>query len=63
MFTDDIQRDAFLRYSNENGVMTRPVWSLMTNLHMYHDCEKGDLTNSRFLEERIVNIPSSVTSL
>jgi len=63
MFNDVVQRDAFLRYSNENGVMTRPAWSLMTNLHMYHDCEKGDLTNSRFLEERIVNIPSSVTSL
>ena len=59
-FRDKSHRDAFLEYSNANGVMTRPIWRLMDTLEMYKNCPSGDLTNSRFLEETIVNIPSSV---
>lgn len=55
-----IDRDTFLKFTNENGVMTRPIWTLMTKLAMYKDCQTDDLTNSLWLEERIVNIPSSV---
>ncbi len=54
------QRDQFLEHTNGNGVMTRPVWKLMTELPMYEHCLKGDLEQAKFLEERIVNIPSSV---
>ena len=54
------ERDAFLEYSNGNKVMTRPVWKLMTALPMYEHCEKGDLSIAERLEERIVNIPSSI---
>jgi len=54
------ERDAFLEYSNANGVMTRPVWRLMNKLDMYKHCQHDDLTNSRWLEDRVVNIPSSV---
>lgn len=54
------QRDNFLKFTNENGIMTRPVWTLMNKLEMFKDCQIGDLTNAKWLEERIVNIPSSV---
>ncbi len=54
------QRDAFLKESNENGVMTRPIWKLMNKLPMFKDCPKGDLSNAEWLEDRVVNIPSSV---
>lgn len=54
------ERDAFLRYSNEQGVMTRPIWRLMHRLPMYADCQHDALENSIWLEERVVNIPSSV---
>ncbi len=54
------ERDAFLRYSNERGVMTRPIWRLMHRLPMYADCRHDALENSIWLEERVVNIPSSV---
>ena len=57
---DRKERDAFLKYSNENGVMTRPIWQLMNKLEMFKDCPQGDLTNSEWLEDRVVNIPSSV---
>jgi len=54
------ERDAFLKYTNENGVMTRPIWQLMNRLPMFVDCQTDELTNSIWLEERVVNIPSSV---
>ncbi|MGB0868631.1 MAG: LegC family aminotransferase [Flavobacteriales bacterium] len=54
------ERDLFLKETNESGVMTRPIWALMNHLEMFKDCEKGNLTNAEWLEERVVNIPSSV---
>ncbi|KFN40561.1 MAG: aminotransferase DegT [Sulfuricurvum sp. MLSB] len=54
------QRDAFLEYTNANGVMTRPIWKLMNHLPMFENCRCGDLSNALFLSERVVNIPSSV---
>ena len=54
------QRDEFLEFTNKNGVMTRPIWKLMNELEMFKDCQKTDLKNAKYLEERVVNIPSSV---
>lgn len=54
------ERDIFLKETNSNKVMTRPIWDLMTTLPMYKDCQHDNLKNSIFLAERIVNIPSSV---
>jgi dTDP-4-amino-4,6-dideoxygalactose transaminase len=50
----------FLKFTNESGVMTRPIWILMNKLEMYKKCQTGDLTNAEWLEDRVVNIPSSV---
>ncbi|HEQ71106.1 MAG TPA: LegC family aminotransferase [Spirochaetia bacterium] len=54
------ERDGFLGFSNSNGVQTRPVWTLMNKLPMYKTCQATALENSRWCEDRIVNIPSSV---
>ncbi|MDA3779545.1 MAG: DegT/DnrJ/EryC1/StrS family aminotransferase, partial [Bacteroidales bacterium] len=54
------ERDAFLKYTNENGVMTRPAWELMNRLSMFKNAQCGDLTNSEWIADRLVNIPSSV---
>ncbi len=53
-------RDSFLEYTNANGVMTRPIWTLMNRLPMYRDAFRTDLTNSEWLEDRVVCIPSGV---
>lgn len=53
-------RDAFLAYTNSREVMTRPVWRLMSRLEMYRHCQHDGLENSRWLEARVVNLPSSV---
>lgn len=53
-------RDLFLKATNDNNVMTRPIWQLMYRLPMYSNCQRDKQFNAEFLEERIVNIPSSV---
>ena len=53
-------RDQFLKLTNENNVMTRPIWTLMSELPMFKDCQTDGLENSIWLEGRVVNIPSSV---
>ncbi len=54
------QRNAFLEYTNSRGVMTRPIWRMMSGLDMFKNCQHDGLKNSYWLEERVVNIPSSV---
>lgn len=60
LLDDVIQRDAFLEQTNSHGVMTRPIWALMNKLEMFKTAQCDELKNAIFLEERIVNIPSSV---
>ena len=55
------QRDEFLNETNSKNVMTRPIWKLMNQLSMFEQAQCGDLTNAEWLEERLVNIPSSVS--
>jgi dTDP-4-amino-4,6-dideoxygalactose transaminase len=52
------ERNEFLEYTNDNGVMTRPIWRLMNKLEMYKTCQTGNLDNSKWFEERVVNMPS-----
>jgi len=54
------QRDEFLNETNSQNIMTRPIWTLMNKLPMFGHAQCGDLTNSEWLEKRVVNIPSSV---
>lgn len=54
------ERDRFLQYSNDHGVMTRPIWELMWRLPMFEHCERDSQTNTVLLADTIVNLPSSV---
>lgn len=54
------EQDSFLEFSNKSGVMTRPIWRLMNRLEMYRKCQNGGLEIAQWLEDRVVNIPSSV---
>ena len=54
------QRNHFLAETNQAGVMTRPIWQLMYKLEMYKNCFRDDQKNAEFLENRIVNLSSSV---
>lgn len=52
-------RDNLLEFTNDAGIMTRPLWTLMHKLVMYQDCPRMDLSVAEDLESRIINIPSS----
>ena len=60
MLKDKSAQQEFLEYTNDHGVMTRPVWELMNRLEMFKHCETDGLKNTEWLADRIVNIPSSV---
>ena len=55
------ERDEFLSYASKNNVMMRPLWILLSDLPMYNACQNDGLQNARWLQERLLNIPSSVT--
>ena len=55
----DAQQE-FLQQTNDNGVMTRPIWELMNRLPMFEHCENDGLENTIWFADRVVNIPSSV---
>ena len=55
------ERESFLKVTNENGVMTRPIWQLIFKSPLYSGFQKDAQINAMYLEDRIVNIPSSVT--
>jgi dTDP-4-amino-4,6-dideoxygalactose transaminase len=50
----------FLQFTNNNGIMTRPLWTLMNKLPMFKDCQTDELINTLWFEHRVVNIPSGV---
>ena len=50
----------FLQETNDNGVMTRPIWELMNRLPMFEKCQHDHLENTIWFADRVVNIPSSV---
>ncbi|MEA3315148.1 MAG: LegC family aminotransferase, partial [Campylobacterota bacterium] len=49
LFKDKKQRDIFLKFTNKNGVMTRPIWKLMNELDMFKYSQKSNLKNSKYL--------------
>ena len=63
VFQDCKQKNIFLNKVNSEGVMTRPIWTLMNKLDMFKDCQSDSLRVSNWLEERVVNIPSGVFNI
>ncbi|MEG2341025.1 MAG: LegC family aminotransferase [Odoribacter sp.] len=60
LLNDKSAQQAFLEYTNDHGVITRPVWELMNRLAMFKDCQTDELKNTKWLADRLVNLPSSV---
>jgi perosamine synthetase len=54
------ERDSFLKETNEKKVMTRPIWQLIFKSPIYSNFQRDAQVNAIYLEDRIVNIPSSV---
>lgn len=57
------ERDGFLEFANSNGVMTRPIWKLMTELPAFANSVKMPMKYAQNYSDTIVNLPSSVRIL
>lgn len=52
-------RDTVLQILNEEGIMARPIWTPIDELQMYRTCPKSELSNTKKLKNKIINIASS----
>lgn len=53
------ERDSILAATNDAGLMTRPIWSLINRLRPYQRCQTMKLPVAESLERRLINLPSS----
>jgi aminotransferase in exopolysaccharide biosynthesis len=56
---DHKMQQSFLKYTNDQGIMTRPPWIPLNNLEMFRHCQSDGLANTSWLQGRVVNLPSS----
>lgn len=63
LLSDRAERDVFLKDTNQHKIMTRPIWVTMEKLPMYAHCQCTNLENAIRFEDRVVNLPSSVSVL
>lgn len=57
-FKDREERNSFLDLSNNKGIITRPIWRLMSKLESFINSYYSDLNNSNYFEDILVNLPS-----
>ncbi|MCM0626382.1 LegC family aminotransferase [Lysinibacillus sp. OL1_EC] len=48
-----------LSFFNEQGVMSRPIWTPMHELEMYRKCPRMDLSVTEQLKQKVINLPST----
>jgi len=53
------RRDEILAATNDAGLMTRPVWTLLNKLKSYQKCQSMNLPVAESLARRLINLPSS----
>ena len=54
-------RNSVLDLTRDNNIETRPAWTLMSKLPAFVDSPSMDLAGAESLEQRIINLPSSVS--
>ncbi|EAK1936242.1 aminotransferase LegC [Campylobacter jejuni] len=60
LFKDENLRNIFLEECLKNNIFVRPVWKSLPSLKAFQNCQSDDLLNTKNLEKRLVNLPSSV---
>ncbi|EPD6447787.1 aminotransferase DegT, partial [Campylobacter coli] len=53
-------RNIFLEECLKNNIFVRPVWKSLPSLKAFQNCQSNELINTKKLEKRLVNLPSSV---
>ncbi|HDZ4976034.1 TPA: aminotransferase LegC [Campylobacter jejuni] len=60
LFKDENLRNVFLEECLKNNIFARPVWKSLPSLKAFQNCQSDELINTKNLEKRLVNLPSSV---
>ncbi len=60
LFKDENLRDIFLEECLKNNIFVRPVWKSLPSLKAFQNCQSNELINTKKLEKRLINLPSSV---
>ncbi|MBN1183234.1 MAG: LegC family aminotransferase [Bacteroidales bacterium] len=60
LLNNEKDRNNFLQFTNDHGIMTRPAWKLMNELPMFRDCQVFETVQSKIISDTLVNLPSSV---
>ncbi|MBT3585651.1 MAG: LegC family aminotransferase [Halobacteriovoraceae bacterium] len=63
--SNEEKRMQLIQYLNDAGIQVRPIWALMEDLPMFKSCQTGNITISREIYNRVINLPcsTSLTSL
>ncbi|MGI7142403.1 aminotransferase LegC [Campylobacter jejuni] len=60
LFKDENLRNIFLKECLKNNIFVRPIWKSLPSLKAFQNCQSNELINTKNLEKRLVNLPSSV---
>ena len=56
-----VEKNKILNQCYKNNIFVRPAWNLLNTLPFYKNCQTFNLINSKYLFDRIVCLPSSVS--
>jgi aminotransferase in exopolysaccharide biosynthesis len=59
LMKNEKEKNEFLEYSNNHGIMARPAWNLIPEFSFYSDDIKGSLENAKDIASRLICLPSS----
>ncbi|EAI5310184.1 aminotransferase LegC [Campylobacter jejuni] len=60
LFKNENLRNIFLEECLKNNIFVRPIWKSLPSLKAFQNCQSDELINTKNLEKRLVNLPSSV---
>ncbi|AHK52450.1 aminotransferase LegC [Campylobacter jejuni] len=60
LFKNENLRNIFLEECLKNNIFVRPVWKSLPSLKAFQNCQSNELMNTKKLEKRLINLPSSV---
>ncbi|MGI7741480.1 aminotransferase LegC [Campylobacter coli] len=60
LFKNENLRNIFLEECLKNNIFVRPVWKSLPSLKTFQNCQSNELINTKKLEKRLINLPSSV---
>lgn len=58
-FPEKQQRDEFVAMTQQEGILTRPGWALLSDMPMFSKCTKAPLPNARWASDHLALLPSS----